>query len=90
MRMLTYEQKAAATLLTAPQRLEWMRLGGFVLRRGGVRKWTAAVNKRQVADALREIALFYERLRAGTPKTPFVSKSARWGGQSKTARTRTQ
>jgi hypothetical protein len=43
MRLLTYEQTAAATQLAQGKRVEWLINGGKVVRRGGKRPWKAVV-----------------------------------------------
>lgn len=61
MKTLTFEQGVAATHIEDPQRLRWAEGGLHVIQRGGKRKWTPALNARQIVEAKQQFAAFRER-----------------------------
>ena len=65
MQVLSYEQAVAANKLNNQERVGWASKGLYIIQHCGKRKWTPALNPRQIVEAKQQYAAFLNDRREG-------------------------
>ena len=56
--LLSFVQSEAATQVSAKQRIEWLKVGGYVIDRGGKHRWRPATSEYHIEEAKRQVAAY--------------------------------